>query len=96
MVEHKGRSMAELDIKKIEKRILLFIHLCKNSKSVRKFLGRNKNYFISNRFSYISLHASVTGDTQLSLKYWCKSFISSPLFCISKRSFSIVNNLLFK
>ncbi len=96
MVEHEGRSMAEMDIRKIEQRILLFVHLSKNSKEVSHFLGRRKRYFFSNRYSYISLHASLEGKTKISLNYWFKAFVQFPFFCFSKRSFSIIKNILLK
>ncbi len=96
MVEHDGRSMVETDISKIEQRILLFVHLTKNNKEIAKFLGWKWRYFFSNRFSYISLHASLDGKIQVSLKYWLKAFVKFPFFCFSTRSFSIIKNIIVK
>ena len=94
IVDHETRSMAELNVSKVENRILLFLELSQKNQKVIEFLGTQWPFFCSNRYSYISLHAALAGNVKISLKYWFKAFMKYPLFCFSTRSFSIIKNII--
>ncbi len=95
LVEHEGRSMLDLNVDKIVTRIERFIHYTLSNPSSAHFIGSRINEFISFRYSYIALHATLASNKIVALKYLGKAIFHYPKLIFNKRIYVIVKKLIF-
>lgn len=96
LIDHDSRSMQLQKTKAMIDRIEMFISLSLNNFNVKKYLAGNINKFIAYRYSYISLHASLSKEFVVARRYLFRSIVKYPFIIFSKRVIIILKKMIFK
>jgi glycosyltransferase involved in cell wall biosynthesis len=94
LIDHEGRSVTNINKEKLIKRKMLFLKYTLENIEVSKFIGKNKNIFISNAYSYIALHLILAKYKREGLNFYLQSVKQYPLSIFSRRSLAIIKHLI--
>ena len=95
ILQHEHRSVLKFDRSAIITRMELFIDHIFNDKHFVEKYGRYKNLMIAHTFTYIALHASLTGrDRTTTILYLLKAIKKNPKVIFTKRYFVTLLKIL--
>ena len=95
VIQHNQRSVVNQNIELLEERIHLFINYVFSDSQNEITYDHKKKLFIAMRYSYIALHASISGEKSVAVKYLLRATTKHPLFFLYKRFYIIIYKLLF-
>ncbi len=94
LIDHDARSVANINKEKLIKRKELFLKYTLNNQEIADFIGKQKNKFVANAYSYIALHLVLAKYKKEGLKYYIKTIKKYPVFLFKKRNFAILKHFV--
>jgi glycosyltransferase involved in cell wall biosynthesis len=97
IVNHDSRSVKQINIDKLKKRINLLLHCLQQDEQVMRFYKKDFNKIKTDLISYIALHLTEEKKYKTeSINYLLRSIKTSSTFIFKKRFVAILKNLLIK
>ena len=93
LINHEERSVININKEALIKRKELFIKYTLENPEVNSFIGKRRNQFIANSYSYIALHLVLAKYKKEGFKYFFKAIKQKPSVLFSKRSLAIIKHL---
>ena len=93
LIDHDTRSVTIINKEKLIKRKEVFLKYTLENSDVEKFIGKHKNKFIANAYSYIALHLVIAKYRKDGLKYFIKAFAQKPSIFFEKRGLAIIKHI---
>ena len=94
LIHHEERSVININKEALIKRKELFLKYTLENPDVNNFIGRRKNQFIANTYSYIALHLVLAKYKKEGFKYFLKAVKQKPITIFERRSLAIIKHLV--